>query len=335
MKTRSCPRGGGLRLSEIGLGAWPLGGRTRVGDEVIGRGDVSEDEAIATILAAVDSGVMFFDTSDIYGMGRSEERLGRALTGKWDTSVVATKVGKVVRPDNTIGTCFDPPYIQRAADASLRRLRKDALDIYLLHNASPVVVADGGVVSCMERLKEQGKIRRWGVSARDVNEAVEMLEGGFPGDFLEVVFNLLRQETALRCFPLAHRAGVGIIVRVPLEYGVLTGRFLRGTRFSSDDHRHYTLEPRLEAELVRLEALRVALGTEGENMTLAALRFCLGFHEVTSIVTGARVPAQIRMNATASCIGPLPPGTIAEVRSLYERGGGAPLAGIGGGPTLT
>jgi aryl-alcohol dehydrogenase-like predicted oxidoreductase len=171
----------------------------------------------------------------------------------------------------------------------------------------------------MERLKEQGKIRSWGVSARHVEDAVAMLERGFPGDFIEVVFNLLRQEAASLCFPLAHRAGVGIIVRVPLEYGVLTGRFTHGTRFPLDDHRHYTLEHRLDSELTRLTTLQRVLGADGKDMTIAALRFCLGFPEVTSIVTGARSPEQIRRNAVASELGALSPRTIQRAQALFAR----------------
>lgn len=319
MRTRSCERGQPIRLSEIGLGTWPLGGTACAGDEVIGRGEVSESQATATILAAIDSGVTFFDTADIYGLGRSEERLGKTLKRIRSSHIIATKVGKIVRPDRTIGSCFDPAHIFRSADASLRRLRSDAIDIYLLHNPSIATVSESEVVSCMEALKQAGKIRFWGVSARHVNDAVAMLEADFAGDFIEVVFNLLRQDAALRCFPLARRAGVGLIVRVPLEYGVLTGRFTRDTRFPADDHRHYTLEERLGADLAKVEALQQVLYVEGANMTLTALRFCLAFPEVTSIVTGARSPAQISLNASASDIGPLSAHIVEELQRVYYR----------------
>jgi aryl-alcohol dehydrogenase-like predicted oxidoreductase len=309
----------GLLLSEIGLGTWPLGGPLQAGPEAIGRGQIGEEEAIATVEAARASGVTFFDTADIYGAGESERILGRALAGHWDDAVVATKAGKIITPEGLLGTCYSSAHIRQALEGSLKRLHSECVDIYLLHNPPPAVVAEGESTGCLERLQQEGKIRCWGVSARLVTEAVQMIRAGYRGAVIEVVFNLLRQEAAASLFPLARDAGIGILVRVPLEYGVLTGRFTADTRFPLADHRHCNLEPRLAAELKRVRALHFLLPANRGQMALAALRFCLAYAEVTSVIAGARSAGQIRLDASASDLGPLPRHDVERAEQLFAE----------------
>jgi aryl-alcohol dehydrogenase-like predicted oxidoreductase len=307
----------GIALSEIGLGTWPLGGPIQVGEEAIGRGSISEAEALATVEAARLSEVNFFDTADIYGLGQAEMVLGKAFAGRWNDLVVVSKVGKVVSAQGVLSTCYSPHHIRQALEGSLKRLRKDWIDIYLLHNPPLALVAQDEVVTCLERLQQAGKIRCWGVSARLVAEAVQMIEAGFSGAVFEVVFNLLRQEAAHSLFPLARQAGIGLLVRVPLEYGVLTGRFTSHTTFPLDDHRHRNLEPRLAEELRKVHALQFLLPENRNSLTMAAIRFCLSYPEVTSVITGARQACQIQLNAAASDLGPLPASDVKRAEQLF------------------
>lgn len=295
----------GISLSEIGLGTWPLGGPAQVGTEAIGRGKISEADAIATVLAAREVGINFFDTADIYGLGRSEEVLGKVFAGRWNEAIVASKVGKAVTSTGSLGSCYTSEHIRLSLEGSLRRLRKDCVDIYLLHNPPPEIVANADCNECLERLQQAGKIRCWGVSARLVKDAVRMMYDGFHGAVMEVVFNLLRQEAAVNLFPLAGKAGIGILARVPLEYGVLAGGFTEQTTFPIDDHRHANLEPRLANELRRVSGLRFLVPGSQGNMAIAALRFCLSYPEVSSVIVGASKPDQVRMDAIASALGPL------------------------------
>lgn len=306
-------------ISEVGLGTWPLGGPVQVGQEAIGRGEIEESQAIATVHAAVEAGINFFDTADIYGLGRSEEILGKAFNGKWCDNIVTTKVGKIIKADGELGTNYSPDYIRKAVERSLKRLRKDIIDIYQLHNPPPCIVCSEPLIECLDKLRAEGKIRYWGVSARLVSEAVQMVKQGFRGTTLQVVFNLLRQEAAETLFPLVHKLGIGIIVRVPLEYGVLTDKFTKKTTFPENNHRHHNLEPRLAEELDRLSALRFLEGSNERSMTLAAIRFCLSFPEVTSVIPGVREPKQVKQNVLASRFGPLSLDEISHVQNLYRN----------------
>ncbi len=318
MKLRK-PGKADLKISEIGLGTWPLGGPAQVGKGAVGRGYVSESQATATVHEACDCGVIFFDTADIYGLGRSEEILGKAFNGRWGDNIVATKAGKIVGQDGELSTDYSPDHLRKSVEGSLRRLRKDVIDIFQLHNPPPLIACSEQVIECINRLREEGKIRYWGVSARIVSEAVQIVRHGFNGAVLQVVFNLLRQEAAEELFLLAKKSGVGIIVRVPLEYGVLTGKFNSKTTFPKNDHRHFNLEPRLEKELEYLKVFQFLKESSENSMTLAAIRFCLSFLEVVSVIPGARNPGQVRQNARASKLGPLSPDELTRVCALYKN----------------
>jgi len=311
-----------FRPSRIGLGTWPLGGPVVLEDESIGRGTIAEAQAIRTVETARKCGVTFFDTADIYGLGRSESILGRALGPTWSSCFVGTKVGKIIRSGQLV-TEFSPAHIQESAEQSLRRLRKDTIDLYQLHNPPLSVVSDARVIECLEALRSQGKIRSWGVSARLVSEAVEMIRQGFVGASLQVVFNFVRQEASDTLFALAAERGIAVIARVPLEYGVLTGKFTQWTSFPADDHRLANLQPRLAQELEHAKALSFLTEAVGGSLTIAALRFCLSFPEVTTVIPGARTPEQVRENVLALALGALPPSLTERAREWFRRSHGS------------
>lgn len=308
-----------LYPTEIGLGTWPLGGSVQAGKEAIGRGDISESKAIETIHAAIDHGINFFDTADIYGLGRSESILGKVFKGRWDNVLIASKVGKQIGSDGTIRPNFSSSYIYRAVESSLKRLKKDAIDLLQLHNPSPEIVKNEDLINCLEKLKQGGKIRYWGVSARLISDAVRMIDDGFPGSSMQIVFNLLRQEAADQLFTRINNLGVGVIVRVPLEYGLLTGKFSENSTFNTNDHRHRALEPRLSQEIARLKLIIKLCDFNEKDLPQTAIRFCLSFPEVHSVIPGASSPEQVIQNALAAPMGVLPQKTIHLLRKIYTN----------------
>jgi aryl-alcohol dehydrogenase-like predicted oxidoreductase len=306
------------------MGTWALGGPVQAGAEPIGRGPVDAKQALETLHAARDRGVNFFDTADIYGLGRSEELLGRAFHKRWHNTIVGTKVGKMIGPQGDIVANFSAAHIIQSVENSLRRLRKGTIDLLQLHNPAPEVVQIPDVVACLESLQTAGKIRYWGVSVRIVPEGLQMIRDGFRGSSMQVVFNLLRQEAADEFLPLASNNEMGVIVRVPLEYGVLTGKFSRETTFPDTDHRSIHLLPRLAEELRRLDSLRFLEAGSHHNMAIAALRYCLSFSAVSTTIPGARTREQVAQNVTASDQGPLDAATLATLGQLYASDFRAP-----------
>jgi aryl-alcohol dehydrogenase-like predicted oxidoreductase len=290
----------GISVSEIGFGAWAIGGPSQSAGIQWGWGEVSEQDATAAVRRARDLGVNFFDTADVYGKGRSEEILGKALAGEADRVYIASKVGNVTR-QGRLAKDFSRAHIERSCEASLRRLRRDVLDLYQLHNPAIKVIRDGDWPETMERLCEQGKILWYGVSIFQPSEALAVLERGC-GRTLQLVYNALRQEMAEQVFPLAQQKKFGIIARVPLYYGLLAGKFTGDTTFPFNDHRSHTLPPDKMRELAPRAAQVARLAADSGEPSPArwALRFVLSHPAVSTTIPGARNAIQAEQNALAS-----------------------------------
>jgi aryl-alcohol dehydrogenase-like predicted oxidoreductase len=263
--------------------------------------------------------VDFFDTADVYGKGRSEEILGKALAGSGGTVYIASKVGNVTRRGR-MAKDFSPEHIERSCEASLRRLGREVLDLYQLHNPSQKVIREGDWPETMERLREQGKIRWYGVSIFTPAEALAVLQRDC-GHTLQLVYNALRQEMAEQVFPLAQRKNFGIIARVPLYYGLLAGKFTADTTFPINDHRSHTLPPERMRELAPRAAKFAELAAEGGETSPArwALRFVLSHPAVSTTIPGARNAAQAEQNALASDGTSLPPDQVETARRLWAE----------------
>ena len=222
----------GIRVSEIGFGAWGIGGDAK---GAVAYGPVDEDESRRALLKAVELGVNFFDTSDFYGFGHSEEVLGKALHPVRSTVAIATKVGFL----NAAGEQdFSTAHIERSLEASLRRLQTDYVDLYQLHSPPlGLLKSDGGIVNTLERLKSTGRIRAFGLSLRAPDDGLPAVrELGF--ECLQVNFNLLDQRAVANgLFDLCSERNVGVIVRTPLVFGFLTGRYSAAEDFDPSDHR--------------------------------------------------------------------------------------------------
>ena len=288
-----------LRVSEIGFGAWAIGGPVQVGDKPFGWGEVDEAAAREAIHRARDLGINFFDTADVYGLGRSEEILGEELKGR--NALIATKAGNVRTTEGESRKDFSRDHLIRSAEESLKRLQRETIDVFQLHNPSEEEIRRGECLEALEELRRSGKIRASGVSIREPEEGVALLKGVHSPDTLQLVYNLLKPRMAKDVIPLALEEDVGIIVRVPFQYGLLTGKFDRDTTFGQDDHRSWTLSPETMDRGVRLlEALEPHLEDHKLTPVQLALKFALSHPGVSTTIPGARTPDQVEANASAS-----------------------------------
>jgi aryl-alcohol dehydrogenase-like predicted oxidoreductase len=304
MQTRTFG-GDSATVSEVGLGCWQLGG-----DQW---GDVSDADALAILHAAADAGTTFLDTADVYGAGRSEELVGRFLKERKGDFFVATKLGRFPRPG--LSENCTSANIRAHTEASLKRLGVEALDLTQLHCVPLDILERGEVFDVLRRLKQEGKIRRFGASVESTAEAkVCLAQPGLAS--LQVIFNVFRQTPITSFFPECRQKGVAVIVRLPLASGLLAGKYTPGTTFPANDHRTFNRNGEafnvgetfaglgFEKGLEVTEKLR-PLVPAGLTMARFALRWCLDFPEVATIIPGARNPAQATGNAAASDVPPL------------------------------
>lgn len=298
-----------MQVSEIGFGAWAIGGGAMIGNTAIGWGDVDDAVSIKAINAARDAGINFFDTADIYGLGHSEELLGKTIANSKEI-LVATKVGNVSR-NNLFTVDYSKNHILNACEASLRRLRREVIDFYQLQTARLLHLQNGECIEAMMQLQQQGKIRYWGISLNTFDplpEADFFIKNNL-GDGFQLVLNLLNQQA----LPLIKNAGslssaseknkketgYGIIVRMALQFGLLTGKFDKEITFSDNDHR----KKRLTREII--DAANESLSPVWElcekyqcSKTQLALSYVLSYPEVSTLIAGIRTSEQVHQNTT-------------------------------------
>lgn len=310
----------GLRISEVGFGAWAIGGPAKLGDVEIGWGEVDDALSLRAIEAAYDAGVTFFDTADAYGAGRSEVLIGKALNPKRDRVVIATKVGNRTTADGQWVKDFSKSWILEAIDASLTRLGMDYVDLYQLHSGTDTAQYRDETFEALEALKAAGKIRFYGISVGPCAHGPWVVRNT-PADTIQVVYNMLERAPETELLPMAKEKGIGIIARVPLASGFLTGKFTPETRFAPNDHRSRTYPPEkirtMVTQIGRLDFL-----TEGKGKTLAqaALQYCLAHPAVSAVIPGAKTPEQARANAAASDGVLLTSAEVARVRAVLSQG---------------
>ncbi|HEY3281250.1 MAG TPA: aldo/keto reductase [Armatimonadota bacterium] len=298
----------GIQVSEIGFGAWGIGG---------GWGPQDDDSALTALQMALDRGVTFLDTALGYGGGHSEELIGRAVKGRRDQVVIASKVPPKtfqwpVLPDEPLDQTFPAEWIRECTEQSLRHLDTEYLDLQQLHAWTPAYLDQTEWYEALVRLKEQGKIRAFGVSANDWDPygPVELAKAGRV-DTIQVIYNLFEQRPAEALLPAAQAAGVGIIVRVPFEEGLLTGKMTPETRFPEGDWRADWLTPeRLAEAWPRVQALRGFLSEDAPTLPALALKFCLSHPAVSTVIPGMRRPEHVESNLAASDGKPLSPDTL-------------------------
>ena len=304
-----------LMVTEVGFGGHPIGGSRW--------GDVRDEESLSAIRCAYELGVNFFDTADVYGRGHSEELIGQALGEMRPHALIATKVGLDFTHGEPARSNFDPKYIRAALDRSLARLRTDYVDLYQLHNPPQKLAKEEGVWETLRDLQRAGKVRYFGVSCRTANDARAYMRAAEAaddprlfGDTLQVAYNLLDQEAAAKdVFVEAHRHDWGIISRVPLASGMLTGKYAASHQFPYTDFRGDWSRERLAETAARVDALRF-LEQPGRSLPQAAIAFCLSQPAVSTVISGAKTPTQVEENAAASDHAPLADGELREIARL-------------------
>ncbi len=318
MKTRVLGKTGAT-ISEIGFGAWQIGGSW---------GDVSEADGKRALNAALDAGVTFVDTADVYGDGRSEKIIAAVLKERGgDKPFVATKAGRRLSPHVTEG--YTGENIEAFIDRSLSNLGVETLDLVQLHCPPTEVYYRPELFGALDRLVAKGKIRHYGVSVEKVEEALKAIE--YPGvATVQIIYNIFRQRPHELFFAEAQKKNVGVIVRVPLASGLLSGKISKDTAFAADDHRNFNRHGEafdvgetfagvpFEAALEAVEQLR-PLVPEGVPMAQFALRWILEQRAVSVVIPGARNEAQAQSNAAASALAAIDDETKAAIAAVYAR----------------
>jgi aryl-alcohol dehydrogenase-like predicted oxidoreductase len=305
-----------LKVSVVGFGAWAIGGPAMAGSTPIGWGPADDAMSLAALRRAFDLGITFYDTADFYGLGRSERLIGE-LFGNSDRVVVATKVGHRIADDGSIYLDYSGRYIRQACEESLRRLRRDSIDLYQLHSARLAHLEQGECIETLERLRDEGLVRYWGLSLSTFSpgpEAAFLLDRGL-GNGLQVVLNVLNRR-ALPVVERAREAGVGVIARMALQFGLLTGTMPRGKTFTGDDHRAFRLSDEIIGKtLTLLEPFWKEMAEVGVTPTQAALTYAAAVPGVSTVIPGIRTVAQAQQNAV---------GVLADTARVLERLQGIP-----------
>ncbi|WP_329243229.1 aldo/keto reductase [Streptomyces sp. NBC_01478] len=306
------------QASVVGLGTWQLGADW---------GDVDDKEALAVLEAAAESGVTFFDTADVYGDGRSEQTIAAFLSGRPEPRVlVATKMGRRVDqiPENYVLDNF-----RAWNDRSRRNLGVDRIDLVQLHCPPTPVYSSDEVFDALDTLVAEERIARYGVSVETCEEALTAIARPNVTS-VQIILNAFRMKPLLQVLPAAQEAGVGIIARVPLASGLLSGKYTKDTVFPANDHRTYnrhgesfdqgeTFSGVDYATGVEAAAEFSALAPEGYTPAQLALRWIIDQPGVTTVIPGARSPEQARANAAAAQLPALSEDTLTAIRDLYDR----------------
>ncbi len=309
----------GWNVSEVSFGAWAIGSAW---------GEVKDDESIDALHRAIDLGVNFIDTADVYGDGHSEQLIAQVLRDrKGERIYVATKAGRRLDPHVSAG--YNRQNLTAFIERSLKNLRVDALDLVQLHCPPTEVYYRPEVFGVLDDLVSQGKIRHYGVSVEKVEEALKAIE--FPGvQTVQIIFNMFRLRPSERFFPEAKARQVGILARVPLASGMLTGKMTAQSQFSQDDHRNFNRHGEAfdvgetfsgvpyDVALQAVDELKKLL-PQGATMAQFALRWILMFDAVTCTIPGAKRPSQAEDNVGAAALPPLSDATMAAVQDIYTR----------------
>ena len=287
-----------LILSEIGFGTWAIGGTASVGGIEIGWGPSDDAVSMAAIKSSLDAGINFFDTADFYGLGHAETLLGKTIGNREDV-FIASKVGQKAGVDGKITIDYSKEYIIKACELSLQRLKRDRIDFHHLHVARMPHLENGECIEAMQLLQQQGKIRYWGISLITFNpfaEADFFLKNNL-GNGFQLVFNLINQK-ALAIMQQASQKGYGIIARMPLQFGLLSGHIKPDTVFPTDDHRSCRLVPTIIESVLKILKQEVWPLLQKYQTTEAglALSYILSYDEISVVIPGIRTPQHVSLN---------------------------------------
>lgn len=308
----------GWKVSAISFGAWAIGGSW---------GKVDDKDSLAALHTALDNGINLFDTADVYGDGRSERLLAQLRRERKEPFYIITKAGRRLNPHTAEG--YNRENLTKFIERSLKNLETDALDLVQLHCPPTQVYYNPEVFGIMDDLMKQGKIRFYGVSVEKVEEAIKAFD--YPNvQSVQIIFNIFRQRPSEIFFPLAKERKVGILARVPLASGLLTGKLKPNSTFDQDDHRNFNRYGEAfdrgetfagvdyEAGLAAVEELR-PLVPHGMTLSQFALRWILMFDAVSCAIPGAKNPQQAIENARAADFPPLSDEVMQKIRAIYDQ----------------
>ncbi|MFL5961625.1 MAG: aldo/keto reductase [Gaiellaceae bacterium] len=308
----------GRNVSEIGFGAWAIGGSW---------GETNDDESLAAMHAAVDAGVTFFDTADVYGDGRSEKLIAQLLRDRDEPLTVATKFGRRAAQQEVGEFTYDN--LHGWLERSRENLGVDTVDLVQLHCPPWEAYYTPSIFESCERLVDEGLVRAYGVSVEKIEEGLKAIE--YPSvATVQIIFNIFRQRPAELFFEQARLRDAGLIIRVPLASGLLTGKFSKDTSFAPDDHRSFNRHGEQFDVGETFSGVDYATGVEaaeevkalvppGASLTQLALRWILDQESVSTVIAGARTSDQVRDNAAASDLAPLAKTTHAAIATLYRE----------------
>lgn len=308
-----------FKISEIALGTWQVGGKW--GSPF---NDTTADELLN---AAIDKGINFIDTADVYENGLSEKAVGRLIRSRSERIYVATKCGRHINPHVNEG--YQPKVLQKYVEDSLKRLQVDTIDLIQLHCPPTEVFYRPEIFELFDKLKQEGKIQNLGVSVEKVEEGLKAIE--FPNvTSVQIIFNLFRQRPSELFFKEAKKKDIGIIARVPLASGLLTGKFSEKSIFDSKDHRFFNREGaafdkgetfsgvNYELGLIAVNKLK-ELFPEVQNLAPIALQWILSFPEISCIIPGASTESHVLSNLSTLDLPALTPEKIAAMNAIYEQ----------------
>ncbi len=309
----------GLEISPVSLGTWQVGGKW--GEPF------DHDRADAILNRAIDGGINFLDTADVYSDGLSEQAVGRVVRSRSERIYVATKCGRRLNPHEAAG--YNEKNISEFVEGSLRRTGLDVLDLIQLHCPPPEVIRGDAAFEVLDRLKEAGKIRNYGVSVETVEEALAAVEK--PGvATVQIIFNMMRLKPAEEFFAAAKERNVGIIARVPLASGLLTGKFTQDSSFGAGDHRNFNRNGEAFDRGETFSGVDFAQGLRlvdeeyvplfgREELAQKALRWTLMFDAVSTVIPGASSTQQVESNLRAAELPPLSNEEMTRVKSIYDE----------------
>ncbi len=297
----------GFDVSVVGLGTWQIGGPATLGGNQIGWGEVSENLAADVLNTAYEHGINFFDTADVYGNGRSEELIGKILKDRRDKIVISSKYGNRENEEGKWFKDLSAEWMVKSLEGSLRRLDTDYIDLYMLHSPSAEYLLDDELVEALEKQKQLGKIRSWGVSLIPNGRGIVPADQGInianqeqPCDFYELRYNLLEREAESNFFPLSLEKDLGIIARVPLASGFLTGKYTKDVSFPENDLRSGFGKEKIASLVDKADKLKFLAEELNTSLAQAALKFCIQQSAVSSVIPGGKNPEQVIQNAEAA-----------------------------------
>jgi len=309
----------GFNISELSLGTWQVGGKWG--------NTFNFENAERIVNGAIDAGINFIDTADVYNDGKSEQAIGRVLRSRSERIYVATKCGRRLNPHTS--EAYQPEVLRNFVEDSLKRLQRDTIDLIQLHCPPTEVYYRPEIFELFDRLKEEGKILNLGVSVEKVEEAIKAIE--FPNvTTVQIIFNMFRQRPAELFFKEAAGRNVGIIVRVPLASGLLTGTYSLSTTFSEGDHRNFNRNGAAfdkgetfsgidyETGLEAVEELKKVF-PQNQNLAVVALKWVLMFKQISCVIPGASKPEQLESNLKAFNLPPISDSEMSKVQHIYEK----------------